>query len=89
MTPDHTIRTKNTPLLVPAPDAKNLSRFSIHCSKACDEFAKVGHRYFTRHNGKRDTEKVELDSTPRVILVPGLGLFGVGKSKKKQIIRNF
>ena len=82
VTPDHTIRTKNIPMLVAVPDAKNLSSFALNCSKARSEFANASHRYFARHNGKRDSTKVELDTTPRVILVPGLGLFGVGKSKK-------
>jgi rhamnulose-1-phosphate aldolase/alcohol dehydrogenase len=80
VTPDHNIRTKNWPLLVAAPDAADLAGFAKSGKKACEKFATASHKYFTRHNGKRGPAKVELDTTPRVILVPGLGLFGVGKS---------
>ncbi|MBT4964840.1 MAG: bifunctional aldolase/short-chain dehydrogenase [Alphaproteobacteria bacterium] len=80
VTPDHNIRTKNWPLLVAAPDAGDVPDFIKATKKACDKFAATSHKYFARHNGKRDAVKVELDTTPRVILVPGLGLFGVGKS---------
>jgi len=82
VTPDHNIRTKNWPLLVSAPDALDLDGFSRVARKAVSKFAASSHKYFARHNGKRGPEKVELDTTPRVILVPGLGLFGVGKSAK-------
>jgi rhamnose utilization protein RhaD (predicted bifunctional aldolase and dehydrogenase)/NAD(P)-dependent dehydrogenase (short-subunit alcohol dehydrogenase family) len=80
VTPDHNIRTKNWPLLVAAPDANGLAGFAKSAQKDCDKFTAASHKYFARHNGKRDAAKVELDTTPRVILVPGLGLFGVGKS---------
>src|SRR4029079_15648453 len=38
--------------------------------------------YFERHNGKQILAKKELDPVPRVVLVPGVGLFGVGNSSK-------
>ena len=80
VTPDHNIRTKNWPLLVAAPAASDLPGFARSAKKACEKFTASSHKYFARHNGKRGPAKVELDTTPRVILVPGLGLFGVGKS---------
>ena len=39
-------------------------------------------RYFERNNKKLKTSKTMLDPMPRVILVPGVGLFGIGKSAK-------
>ena len=36
--------------------------------------------YFARHNAASAVPKRELDPMPRVILVPGLGLFGIGRS---------
>ena len=39
-------------------------------------------RYFERNNKKLKTPKTMLDPMPRVILVPGLGLFGLGNSAK-------
>ena len=38
------------------------------------------HVYFARNNVRLGGVKTELDPMPRVALVPGLGLFGIGKS---------
>ncbi|HYZ41978.1 MAG TPA: bifunctional aldolase/short-chain dehydrogenase [Stellaceae bacterium] len=81
-TPDHTIRTKNYPLIVPAPEAGRLDLFKTELREAVDHFAAEYHAYFARHNARQETPKRELDPVPRVILVPGLGLFGLGRSAK-------
>jgi len=78
VTPDHTIRTKNWPLIVNAPDADDLDAFRKAAKLACDSFVTRYHAYFAKHNQRQNPKKVELDPLPRVILVPGLGLFGVG-----------
>jgi len=80
VTPDHNIRIKNWPLIVPAPEAGNLEQFTKDAAKAQAKFAARCDKYFARHDGKRDAAKTALDRQPRVILAPGLGLFGVGKS---------
>jgi NAD(P)-dependent dehydrogenase (short-subunit alcohol dehydrogenase family) len=80
VTPDHTIRTKNAPLVVPAPAAGDPAGFATGAKAALERFVADYHAYFARHNGARGPAKVELDPMPRVILVPGLGLFGAGKS---------
>ena len=77
-TPDHTIRTKNYPLIVPPPQAGRLDGFKRAVRAAVDGFAGDYHAYFTRHNARQAIPKRELDPMPRVILVPGLGLFGLG-----------
>ncbi len=77
-TPDHTIRTKNYPLIVPAPEAGRLDEFKAAVRAAVERFAADYHAYFVRHNARQATAKRELDPMPRVILVPGLGLFGLG-----------
>ena len=38
VTPDHTIRTRNTPLIVPAPDVGNLAAFSEGAAAALKQF---------------------------------------------------
>ena len=81
-TPDHTIRTKNYPLIVPAPEAGRLDAFKAAAGAAVDRFAADYHAYFARHNPRQEAPKRELDPMPRVILVPGLGLFGLGRSAK-------
>ncbi|HEY1301388.1 MAG TPA: class II aldolase/adducin family protein, partial [Stellaceae bacterium] len=77
-TPDHTIRTKNYPLIVPAPEAGRLDAFKAAVRQAVDRFAADYRAYFARQNARQTVPKRELDPMPRVILVPGLGLFGLG-----------
>jgi NAD(P)-dependent dehydrogenase (short-subunit alcohol dehydrogenase family) len=81
-TPDHTIRTKNYPLIVPAPNAGQLDGFRQAVREAVGRFATEYHAYFARHNARQEVPKRELDAMPRVILVPGLGLFGLGRSAR-------
>jgi rhamnose utilization protein RhaD (predicted bifunctional aldolase and dehydrogenase)/NAD(P)-dependent dehydrogenase (short-subunit alcohol dehydrogenase family) len=81
-TPDHTIRTKNYPLIVPAPDAGKLDDFAAAARAAVDGFVAEYHAYFARHNAAQGGRKRELDPMARVILVPGLGLFGLGRTAK-------
>jgi rhamnose utilization protein RhaD (predicted bifunctional aldolase and dehydrogenase)/NAD(P)-dependent dehydrogenase (short-subunit alcohol dehydrogenase family) len=82
VTPDHAIRTKNVPLVVPAPEAGKLDKFKAGTRTALEKFAADYHAYFTRYNGKQVVAKKELDPVPRVVLVPGVGLFGVGNTSK-------
>ncbi len=82
VTPDHTIRTKNWPLLVPAPEAGKLEEWSKAVHAAVDAYVAHYHGYFARNNEKSLQKKTELDPLPRVILVPGVGMFGLGASAK-------
>ena len=79
VTPDHAIRTKGRPLLAPAPEGEP-GRFRARAREAFRSFARDYRAYFARHDGQRGEPKTELDPAPRVILVPGVGLFGLGKS---------
>ncbi|MGH7048384.1 MAG: bifunctional aldolase/short-chain dehydrogenase [Stellaceae bacterium] len=81
-TPDHTIRTKNHPLVVPAPEAGRLDAFKIAVRAGVERFVADYHAYFARYNSHQAAAKRELDPMPRVILVPGLGLFGLGGTAK-------
>ena len=86
VTPDHTIRTKNWPVVVPAPDAGELAGFQAGATIAFEKFAARYYGYFAKYNAHQDPKKIELDPVPRVILVPGVGLFGVGASKSAAAI---
>jgi rhamnose utilization protein RhaD (predicted bifunctional aldolase and dehydrogenase)/NAD(P)-dependent dehydrogenase (short-subunit alcohol dehydrogenase family) len=81
-TPDHTIRTKNYPLIVPAPEPGKLELFKTAAREAVDAFVAGYHAYFARHNARQEVPKRELDPMPRVVLVPGLGLFGLGRNAR-------
>jgi rhamnose utilization protein RhaD (predicted bifunctional aldolase and dehydrogenase)/NAD(P)-dependent dehydrogenase (short-subunit alcohol dehydrogenase family) len=80
VTPDHNIRTKNFPLLTPAPEAGALTDFKTAVEAAVDRYIADYQDYFARNNARLGGVKTALDPMPRVALVPGLGLFGFGKS---------
>jgi rhamnose utilization protein RhaD (predicted bifunctional aldolase and dehydrogenase)/NAD(P)-dependent dehydrogenase (short-subunit alcohol dehydrogenase family) len=85
ITPDHTIRTKNWPLVVPAPQgggADAAAQFAASVATAAAAFMDHYRLYFERNNARCGGVKKILDPLPRVVLVPGLGLFGLGRSKK-------
>jgi rhamnulose-1-phosphate aldolase/alcohol dehydrogenase len=86
VTPDHTIRTKNWPVIVPAPEAGKLDEWSKDVHEAVAAYVARYHRYFEDNNAKSAVKKKELDPLPRVILVPGVGMFGVGGSAKDAAI---
>jgi NAD(P)-dependent dehydrogenase (short-subunit alcohol dehydrogenase family) len=82
VTPDHTIRTKNWPLVVPAPADGKTDDFKRAARAAVKDFIAHYQAYFARQNARVGGIKKPLDPLPRVALVPGLGLFGLGRSKK-------
>ncbi len=81
ITPDHVIRVKPQPLIVPAPAAAKLDAFKTAAQKAVQKFSANYQAYFTR-NKKRARGIAMHDPLPLVVLVPGLGLFGLGASAK-------
>jgi len=82
VTPDHTIRTKNLPMLLTAPEKGNVDEWAVDMKKTVGDYVAHYHDYFARNNVGFDVAKKELDPYPRVVLVPGLGLFGLGASAK-------
>ena len=86
VTPDHTIRTKNWPLVLPHADAGKLDGFAHATREAVGAFVGRYRDYFARHNKHAGGAKQELDPLPRVALVPGLGLFGLGRTKRDAAI---
>jgi rhamnose utilization protein RhaD (predicted bifunctional aldolase and dehydrogenase)/NAD(P)-dependent dehydrogenase (short-subunit alcohol dehydrogenase family) len=82
VTPDHTIRTKNWPLIVPAPEDGKLGDFKNNVAAAVENFVAKYRAYFEANNARCGGAKKSLDPMPRVVLVPGLGLFGLGRSKE-------
>ena len=82
-TPEHVIHAKALPVVTPVPEAGNLEQFRAQTEKEVIKFIKNYDTYFARNNAKAKPKKTKLDPTPRVFLVPGLGLFGLGTSSKK------
>src|SRR5580698_10211900 len=82
VTPDHNIRIKNKPLVVAAPEAGDPAGFRTSVRDAVAAYGCSYRDYFARNNTRVGGIKTMLDSSPRVVLVPGVGLFGLGRSKK-------
>jgi rhamnose utilization protein RhaD (predicted bifunctional aldolase and dehydrogenase)/NAD(P)-dependent dehydrogenase (short-subunit alcohol dehydrogenase family) len=82
VTPDHNIRIKNRPLVVAAPEHGDLAGFRSSVRDAVAAYGEAYKSYFARNNARVGGIKTMLDSAPRVVLVPGVGLFGLGRSKK-------
>src|SRR5450432_214978 len=69
-TPDHTIRTKNYPLVLPPPDCDAIDGFKAALAKNVADFAAAYRLYFARQNARLAGIKRALDAMPRVVLVP-------------------
>jgi rhamnose utilization protein RhaD (predicted bifunctional aldolase and dehydrogenase)/NAD(P)-dependent dehydrogenase (short-subunit alcohol dehydrogenase family) len=82
VTPDHNIRIKNKPLVVAAPAEGDLSGFRDAVRAAVADYGESYKNYFARNNARVGGIKTMLDTSPRVVLVPGVGLFGLGRSRK-------
>ena len=83
-TPDHVIRTKPKPLIVPPPLAARLDKFRAAAETALAAYIADYTATFKRRN--RRGNRIALDPLPRVILVPGLGLIGLGSSPRAAAI---
>ncbi|MDC0033218.1 bifunctional aldolase/short-chain dehydrogenase [Alphaproteobacteria bacterium] len=86
VTPDHVIRTKHKPLIVSPPRADALGSFKENAAKAVEGYIADYHAYFARNNATQLVPKTELDPMPRLIMVPGLGVFGLGNSAKAALV---
>lgn len=82
-TPEHVIHAKAIPVVTAVPIVGKLDQFKAQTEKEVAKFIDAYQAYFKRNNAKANPKKIELDPTPRVFLVPGVGLFGLGVSKKK------
>ncbi len=80
MTPDFIIRTKNKPLVLPPPCAEDISGFKRAVLDAVQRYRQEYTDYFTTQQQASGMQVTMLDPLPRVVLVPGLGLFGLGRS---------
>jgi rhamnose utilization protein RhaD (predicted bifunctional aldolase and dehydrogenase)/NAD(P)-dependent dehydrogenase (short-subunit alcohol dehydrogenase family) len=86
ITPDHLIRTKGLPLITPLPVADALDDFRQKTVSAVADYVDRYRNYFRRHDALLEKRKLPLDPIPRIVLVPGCGLFGVGQSAKEAAI---
>jgi len=85
-TPDHSIRIKRFGMISPVPEAGNLAGYADRVKRAVTEFADNYRAYFERNNARVGGDRTGLDPVPRVVYVPGVGLFGVGRTDREAAI---
>ncbi len=81
-TPDLSIRIKTGPMVLPAPERAAFDGYSKTIRDRVTAFAADYTAYFTRNNARVGGDRIMLDPMPRLTLVPGLGLFGHGRTLK-------
>ncbi len=81
ITPDHNIRIKNRPLVLARPAADALDAYRADVDQRLQAYAADYAAYFERHNARVGGDRKTLDATPRILLVPGVGVVALGKSK--------
>ena len=81
-TPDLSIRIKTGPMALPAPDAGQARRLQVRRQGACRAFAADYRAYFDTNDALDDVKRTMLDQMPRLTLVPGVGMFGHGRTLK-------
>jgi len=85
-TPDHIIRTKNLPLLLPPVRPGEAEEFRQACRQALARYRADYHAYFQAGAAASPAPKTELDPDPRIVLLPGAGFFAVGKTEGEACI---
>jgi rhamnose utilization protein RhaD (predicted bifunctional aldolase and dehydrogenase)/NAD(P)-dependent dehydrogenase (short-subunit alcohol dehydrogenase family) len=80
--PDHFLRTRVCPLFLDwDPTKQNADDLKAAIQKQVPEYRAAYEKYY-KDWATSDSPKLR-DSNPSVVIVPGLGLFGVGKNKKE------
>jgi len=83
LTPDHVIRTKGRSLLLPADlPFDDLTALRGLLGDAVARYRASYDAYFEANRGRARAAVTKLDTLPRVILVPGVGLLAAGRTKQ-------
>ena len=85
-TPDHVIRTKNHPLILNLSTITEPANYLEHVKKSVKVFQEKYDSYFRRQVKNKGLAKTKLDSIPRIIFIPGFGLFGLGLTRNDSVI---
>jgi len=80
-TPDHIIRLKGKPLMLPHAARDTLENWRESAAQAVRDYIEEYEDYFARQNRRVRGIKKSLDPMPRVVVFPGVGVLGVGKDK--------
>jgi rhamnose utilization protein RhaD (predicted bifunctional aldolase and dehydrogenase)/NAD(P)-dependent dehydrogenase (short-subunit alcohol dehydrogenase family) len=81
-TPDLSIRIKTGPMVLPAPNGAKLGEYKAEIIKHVTKYAAEYQAYFEANDALDDVKRTMLDPMPRLSLLPGLGMFGHGRTLK-------
>ncbi len=81
-TPDHVIRTKQYPLYLPLTSVRNFDNLSQIINKEVSLYKNRYEAYVKKNSQQKKIKVTPLDSLPRIIIVPGLGLFSAAADVK-------
>jgi rhamnulose-1-phosphate aldolase/alcohol dehydrogenase len=87
LTPDHVIRTKGQALLLPGDlPLDDADALRARLEAAVTSYRETYDGYFAANRARARTPVTKLDTYPRVVLVPGVGVFTAGRSKQDACI---
>lgn len=81
LTPDHVIRTKGPYLFVERPPYGNLEALGAKLREDIEAYRLAYAKYFDRNVAAKGVTRTMLDPTPRVLVLPGIGIVGVGETR--------
>ena len=81
ITPDHVIRTKGPYLFLERPPYGSLEAFRTRLREAVDTYRTRYTEYFQRCVAAKGVARTMLDPTPRVLVLPGIGLVAAGETR--------
>ncbi|MCO5060273.1 MAG: class II aldolase/adducin family protein, partial [Rhizobiaceae bacterium] len=81
-TPDLSIRIKTGPMVLPSPAAGDIPAYAERVRDVVAAYVADYTDYFTTNDARDDVKRTMLDPMPRLALVPGLGMFGFGRTRK-------
>ena len=82
ITPDHVIRTKGPYLFVERPPYADRAALAERLREDVAAYRSAYRAYFERNVAAKGRDVTMLDPTPRVVILPGIGLFAAGTSRK-------
>jgi rhamnulose-1-phosphate aldolase/alcohol dehydrogenase len=85
-TPDHILSTKVLPLFVPITQPDDAAHVAESIQQATAQWREEYAAYYQRHHDPANAAEPMLDPTPRVILIPGLGMWTCGKDSKTALV---
>ncbi len=83
VTPDHAIRIKSKPLILNQDFYNNEGDFYAYLKKSLKKYIKEYDAYFSKNNSKYGYKRKKLDPLPRMVVIPGIGVYAIAEDYNK------